>query len=110
MNESSGYSKLPDVSQGNTEGSRRGGRKARCHYFMMGSEVVDFLLGSRELKQIEMHHPNASLLSILTPHYWLAPETHLMEHVFHTVVCLPSSYCQKEMRMFSSMLKSDRKK
>lgn len=81
MNEGSGYSELPDVSQGNTEGSRRGGRKARCHYFMMGSEVVDFLTGSRELKQIEMHHPNASLLRILTPHYCLAPKTHLMENV-----------------------------
>lgn len=72
--------------------------------------MVDFLLGSRGLKQIEMHHPNASLQSILTPCYCFAPETHLMERVFHTVVCLPSSHCQKEMRMFSSMLKSDRKK
>lgn len=46
---------------------------------MIGSEVVDFLLGSRGLKQIEMHHPNASLLGILTPRYCLAPETDLME-------------------------------
>lgn len=49
---------------------------------MMGSEVVgDFLSASRGLKQIEMHHPNASLLGILTPHHCLAPEIHLMEDV-----------------------------
>lgn len=49
---------------------------------MMGSEVVgDFLSVSRGLKQIEMHHPNASLLAILTPHSCSAPETHLMADV-----------------------------
>lgn len=32
-------------------GSREGGRRGKCHYFMMGSEVVgDFLSASRGLK------------------------------------------------------------
>lgn len=63
-------------------GAGREAEEEECHYFMMGSEVVeDFLLGSRRLKRIDMHHPNASLLSILTPHYCLAPETDLMEDV-----------------------------
>lgn len=49
---------------------------------MMESEVVgDFLSASRGLEQIEMPHPNASLLGVLTPHYCLAPETHLLEDV-----------------------------
>lgn len=56
---------------------------------MMGFEVVgDFLSGSRGLKQIETYHPNASLLSILTLHCCLAPETDLMADV--TTAMLPS--------------------
>lgn len=81
---------------------------------MMGSEVVgDFLSGSRGLKQIEMHHRNASLLSILTPHYCLAPETDLMEDVttamlsslLLTSFAFPHSHTQKETKIFSNMLK-----
>lgn len=36
------------------------------------------LPGSRGLKQIEMYHPNASLLSILTSYYCLVPKTDVM--------------------------------